>query len=516
MLNGWMSPSPPFDPAKLPDDPKVLREALVQALELLKEKNQRIETMGAWIQELRVRLFGRKSETLSQENQRLLSFLVEGVAARKPEPLPEPPPPPPAPERKGHGRAKIPDNLLRDIIVYDVPKKERRCQGCRKELVPIGQVTTEQVEYEPSSVHVKKRIRMKYACPDCECRGSVVLADLPPQAVPKSKAAEGMLAFVATAKLGLHLPLYRLEEFLANHGFPVYRSTLWEWEKGVAEAMEPVVKVMKGEIQGSPVIETDETPVPLRDQERGGMKQGRQWTYLNDEHTVYEFSPDRKREHPAAFLANSKGTILSDAYTGYRSIARESAGRLINAFCMAHLRRMFWKALGTDPQRALVGMAYIRALYVVEHEGDGLSPAKLRKLRQRESKPIFEKFKGWLDEQGPAVLPKSPIGKAIAYALKNWTELGRFLEDGRIRIDNNRSENQLRPIAVGRKAWLRHETEKGGRVAAILSSLVASCRRHGKNPFEYFRDVLRRLPTHPARKILDLTPARWKPKPNTS
>lgn len=510
-----MSALPPFDPAKLPDDPKVLREMLIAVFELLKDKDQRIEAMRAWNQELRVRLFGRKSESLSQENQRLLDFIVEGVAVRKTEPLPDPPPPP-APERKGHGRARIPENLLRDEIVYDVPEKDRRCACCRKELVLIAPVATEQVEYEAASVHVKKRIRLKYGCPDPECRGTVILADLPLQAVPKSKAAEGMLAFVATAKLALHLPLYRLEEFLANHGFPVHRSTLWEWERGVAEAVEPIVEAMTEEVQDSPVVETDETPVPLRDQERGGMKTARVWTYNNPEHTVYDFSPDRKREHPAAFLANTKGTLLSDAYAGFRSIARESAGRLVNAFCVAHLRRMFWKALGTDRERALVALAYIRALYKVEREGGSLSPAKLKKLRQRESKPIWEKFKGWIDGEGLAVLPKSPIGKAIAYAQNNWKELSRFLEDGRIRIDNNRSENQLRPIAVGRKAWLRYESERGGRVAAILASLVSSCRRHGKNPFEYFRDVLRRLPTHPARKILDLTPARWILKPDSS
>jgi transposase len=510
-----MSAPPPFDPSKLPNDPKVLREMLIAAMELLKDKDQRIEAMSAWNQELRVRLFGRKSETLSQENQRLLDFIIEGVAARKPEPRPEPPPPP-TPERKGHGRARIPENLLRDEILYDVPKKDRRCACCRKELVPIGQVVTEQVEYEPASVHVKKRIRMKYACPDSECRGTVVLADLPPQAVPKSKAAEGMLAFVATANPAWHLPLYRLEEFLANHGFSVHRSSLWEWKRGVAEAVEPIVAAMKEDVQDSPVVETDETPVPLRDHEHGGMKQGRQWVYNNPEHTVFDFSSDRKREHPAAFLAKTKGTLLSDAYTAFKSIARESAGRLVNAFCVAHLRRMFWKALGTDRERALVALAYIRALYKVEREGAGLSPAKLKKLRQRESKPIWENFKGWVGEQGLAVLPRSPIGKAIGYAQNNWTELNRFLGDGRIRIDNNRSENQLRPIAVGRKAWLRYETERGGRVAAILASLVASCRRHGKNPFKYFRDVLRRLPTHPAKKIRDLTPARWKPKPDTS
>ena len=151
----------------------------------------------------------------------------------------------------------------------------------------------------------------------------------------------------------------------------------------------------------------------------------------------------------------------------------------------------------------------------MEDEGKGRAPAALKKLRQRKSKPILDQFKGWLDEQGQAVLAKAPIGKAIAYAIKNWKELCRYVEDPRIRIDNNRSEQQLKPIAIGRKNWQRYQSERGGRAAAILSSLIASCRRHKKNPFEYLRDVLRRIATHPAKKILDLTPARWKLKPTS-
>lgn len=509
-----MAATPPFDPAKLPDDPRVLRELLLQVLQQLRHETQRNEVLEAWNRELRVRLFGRKSESLSdEENQRLLEFGIDGALAIKPQPKVQPPP---KPQGRGHGRARLPAELPRDVVVLEVPARDRRCGCCGKALVEIDREETEKVDYQPASVHVKKFVRVKYGCPDSECRGTVMLAELPKSAVPKSKAAEGMLAFVATAKMAWHLPLYRLEEFLANHGLPVGRSTLWEWEQGLAKACEPIVAVMEEDVKASPVVETDETPVPLRDQEHGGMKKGRQWTYINRQHTVFDFSADRKRKHPTDFLARTKGTILTDADLAYRAIAQKSQGRLINAFCMAHLRRLFFKALGSDRERALVGMAYIRALYEVEREGEGLSPTKLRRVRQRKSRPILSKFKGWIDEEGLSALPKSPIGKALGYAQKNWKELCRFLEDGRLRIDNNRSENALRGFAVGRKNWLRFESERGGRVAAILASLVASCRRHGKNPFEYFRDVLRRLPTHPPEKMRELTPARWKPKPDSS
>jgi transposase len=324
----------PFDPASLPDDPKLLREMLLLLMGQLKEKDERIEKLTFWVKEFRQRQFGRKSESITEENQQLMNFLIEGVAARKPEPRPEAPPPP-APEKKGHGRARIPKELLRDVVVHDVPKKDQRCTCCRKKLVLIGEVATEQVEYEPASVHVKKDVRLKYGCPDEECRGTIVLAELPPRPVPKCKAAEGMLAFVVMNKYGHHLPLFRQEEILANHGFPVQRSTLWEWVRGAAEALEPVYTAMKKMVQGSPVIETDETPVALWDPERKVLKKGRQWVYNTPAHTVFEFSRDRKKEHPKAFLADSKGYLLSDAYAGYRSIAKES-GNLVNVFCWAH------------------------------------------------------------------------------------------------------------------------------------------------------------------------------------
>jgi transposase len=502
-----------LDPASLPDDPKLLRELLVSLVCQLKERDEKIQKLTYWLNELKQRQFGRRSESQIDENQKLLSFLIEGVAALKPEPKAAPPPTDPG--KKGHGRARLPKSLLRDLVTYDLPKKEQRCDCCGKRLVVIGQTASEQVEYRPASLHVKRDVRLKYACADAECRGTVRLAELPPRPVPKCKAAEGMLAYIIHNKFGLHLPWYRQEEMLANLGLPTSRSTLWGWTRGAAEAFKPLYEAMKKKVQSSGIVETDETPVRLWDREHQVMKQGRQWVYIDKDHTVFEFTPDRKAKHPKTFLANTKGYLLSDAYAGYRSIAEES-GTLINVFCWAHSRRLFWKAKDTDAQRSAVGLTYVQALYKVETEARGLSPAKVKALRKKKAKPILDKMHGWLTEQGLVVLPKSPIGKAIAYALRNWKELCRYLEDGRLRIDNNRSEQQLRPIAVGRKNWLRHDAESGGKVAAILSSLIASCRRHKKNPFEYLRDVLSRIATHPAKRILDLSPARWKPRPNTS
>lgn len=346
----------------------------------------------------------------------------------------------------------------------------------------------------------------------------MVLAELPPSAVPKCKAAPGFLGYLGMAKYGWHLPLHRLMEYFANQGFPVHKSTLWEWIRATAKALEPIYDRMKKELLESDIIASDETPVRLWNRAEKKMRTGRQWTYLDQNHTLFEFTPDRKSKWAKAFLADLEGYLLTDAYGGYRKIAAASNGKILNVFCWAHSRRQFWKARESDKERSTLAIAFIKTLYRIEDEADEakLPPAKRKELRQKKSKPIVEQFKAWLEEQGLVVLPKSAIGKAMAYARRNWTELTRFLDDGRLRLDNNISEQQLRPIAVGRKNWLRYESERGGKAAAILGSLIASCRRHRKNPLLYLCDVLRRIATCPVSKVRDLVPCRWKPKPDTS
>lgn len=508
----------PLAPESLPDDPKVLRDLILELIKQNKSLQDQNSLLVQCVKELRQWRFGKKKESGGNQFQQELDFIIEGMAAKKPIPVekPDPDPAPPPESRKGHGRSPIPDHLFREVNVHDVPESDRRCKCCGKELVFIGEEVSERVEYVPASVYARRKVRRKYGCPDTQCRGDIVVAENPPEAVPKCKAAEGMLAFVAWRKYGAHEPLYRLEEHLRNHGFEVNRSTLWEWTKGTAEAVKPIYDFMAKDVKSSDVIGSDDSPVPLWDDEHGVLKQGRQWVYNNDEHTVYEHTENRRMEHPERFLEDAEGTVISDAYSGYRSIARASKGRLINAFCMAHARRKFWNALDTDKQRAQVALAYIRSLYKVEKKAKEMEPEDRKALRQKESVPILRNFKEWMGEQGLMVLPKSPIGKALAYTLNNWAELNVFVNDGNVSIDNNQSERDMRRWALGRKNWLRFHSKRGGQVGAILASLIESCRRHNKNPYEYLRDVLLRLPTHKASKIQELTPAHWTPPSDSS
>jgi hypothetical protein len=221
---------------------------------------------------------------------------------------------------------------------------------------------------------------------------------------------------------------------------------------------------------------------------------------------VFEATATHERAGPEAFLSAFRGYLQADAYKGYDALY--SSGRIVEVACWAHGRRRFKEALDTEPQAAEV-LLLVQQLYAVEDEAKDLPPAARQRLRQERSVPVLAKIDEVRRRLQADVLPKSPLGDALRYLDNQWAPLQRFVEDGRLAIDNNRAENQLRIVAVGRKNWLFAGSLEGARWAAILYSLVQGCRLVGADPFLYFRDVLRRLPTHPQRLIGQLTPRGW-------
>lgn len=309
-----------------------------------------------------------------------------------------------------------------------------------------------------------------------------------------------------------HLPLHRLEGIFERQGVDLSRSTLCDWVRDSATLVEPIVRAMGREVLASKVIHTDDTPVRVQDRlHPGGTREGRLWVYIGDRdhpYTVFDYTPNRKRDGPAHFLDRYRGYLQADAFSGYDGIY--AGGQVIEVACWAHARRKFYDAQTTDSQRAAAALAFIRQLYAVERQARDLGPEKRRELRQEHSRPVLERFRQWLDAQALAALPQSPMGQAIGYALGQWTALCRYLDDGDLAIDNNASERQLRAVAVGRKNWLFVGSDRGGRRAAIAYSLMATCKRHGVNPFAYLRDVLERVATHPSSGIAVLFPPNWK------
>lgn len=499
------------------DQPRALHEAiddLATARALIASLQEQLTTSQREIAALRheldilcQRLFGKKSERV---DPRQLKLALEQLANER-GPVTEPvemdsgeTPVRGHTRRRPTGRRPLPAHLPRRRVEVDVSEAEKQC-ACGHTRRRIGEDVSEKLEYEPASFVVIETVRLKYACP--HCHEGVVEAPAPPQALEKSLAAEGLLAHVIVSKYVDHLPLHRLEGIFARERIDLPRSTLCGWVAEVATALTPIGEQIRCAITAADYLQTDDTTITVLGDDGGSFK-GRIWTYLDPltKQVMFDATTTHERDGPAAFLTDFRGKLQADAYSGYDGLYQ--SGHVIEIGCWAHARRPFVEAFMTDTSAALM-IALIQQLYQVEHEAADLDPERRRALRQERSVPLLAKIDAERQALARTVLPKSPVGEAVRYLTNQWAALQRFVDDGRIAIDNNRAENQLRLVAVGRKNWLFAGSFEGARRAALLYSLVQSCKLINVPPFAYLKDVLRRLPTHPHRRIDQLTPRGW-------
>ena len=506
-----------IDPHNLPEDADALRKMLLRTLAQLDAseaqlaaKERELQRVRHWLEQLLRNRYGQKRERVD-ENQ-LFMFAAQ-IASTGQEPPPEPKPasdaPRPAPQ--GHGRQPLPKSLKRRRVVYDLAETDRRCPQCHGEMKHIGEDIREELEYVPASLEVIEQACQKYACPK-GCR--VVTAEKPAAPIEKGLAGPGLLAHVAVSKFADHLPLHRQESIFARQGVELSRQTMCGWMADCAELVDPLYALMKQRALSSKVVQTDDTPVPVLDPELPRTRTGRIWTYVGDAdhpYTVYDYTPNRSRDGPEEFLKDFRGYLQADAYSGYDHLYKEPDRGVTEVACMAHARRKHFEAQSSDVMRSMVVMAYMHLLYDVEREArEGKLDAAARlALRRERSVPLLQDLKAYLERERPQVLPKSPIGQAVAYTLSNWDALVRYTEDGDLEIDNNGAERSLRGVAVGRRNWTFFGSDNGGRTAAVLSSLVASAKRHHIDPFAYLRDVFARISAHPRNRIEELLPDRW-------
>jgi transposase len=280
----------------------------------------------------------------------------------------------------------------------------------------------------------------------------------------------------------------------------------------LCELVSPVWERMKEIVLTSKAVQTDDTPVPVRDRNLTRTRTGRIWTYVGDRngpYIVYDYTGNRSREGPEEFLRGYSGFLQADAYAAYDAMFTNPRRSLTEIACWAHSRRYFFEAQTSDLCRATVMLAYIQLLYEVEREARNATAEQRGELRQAKSRPILQDIKNYLQTEKPKVLPKSPMSVAIDYTLSNWEALLRYTEDGDLEIDNNRAERSLRSIVVGRRNWLFYGSDKGGRTGAVLSTLIASCKRLGIEPFAYLRDLFTRISTHPNHRHDELLPDKW-------
>lgn len=497
--------SPP--PTDLPTAHRVIAELTEQ----LQKQQREIQSLRHKLDELCRKLWGRSSEQVSEAQ---LKLAFEKLGIDPPAPVESEPEQiemssgeqihPGRPRRKPKGRQPLPAHLPRRRRVIDLSEDEKVCP-CGETKVKIGEAVAEKLDYVPASVCVEETVTIKYACPGCH--EGVSTAPAPAQAVEKGLATEGLLAYVVTSKYADHLPLHRLEGILVRQGALISRSTMCGWVADVAEALAPIGEHLRREVVTSPYVQTDDTPVTVLGEDRGSFK-GRLWVYLDPwgGQVVYDATATHERAGPERFLADFRGYLQADAYTGYDALY--SSGRIVEVACWAHARRRFVDALETDPRAAIV-VALIKQLYEIEASAKEMAPEARRLLRQEHSAPVLAEIDRQRQALAVHVLPKSPLGEALRYLDNQWRALQRFLEDGRLRIDNNAAESQLRVVAVGRNNWLFAGSMAGAERTALLYSLVQSCRLAGVDPFPYFRHVLIRVATHPHSRIAELTPKAW-------
>jgi len=460
----------------------------------------------------------RKSEQLSTDQLALFAAAWQARQAEPPAAAPDgsdddDPPSASGPAANGRagGRHPLPRHLKRERIVHDLEETEKRCAACGQDLRPIGEESSERYEYVPAQLTVIEDICRKYAC---AC--TVKTATKPAQPIEKSTAGASLLAQVIVAKTVDHLPLNRQEKIFARHGVEISRKTLCGWMAQSAELLHPLYEALKQVLFQSKVIGTDDTSVKVLDRKLPFARIGRMWPYYGDKHhpvIVYDYTATRARAGPEKFLQRYRGYLQADAYGGYDAFFKDPARGLTEVGCWAHARRYFHKALESDQARMGGALLLIAQLYRVENRARSWTPEARFELRQRASRPILDKLHQFLLEMDAELLPKSPPGRAVRYTLKNWTALTRYCQDGDLEIDNNATERAIRGIAVGRANWTFFGSDEGGKTAAVLRSLVASCQRVGIDPFVWLKDVLSRVASHPITRICDLLPHNWAPAP---
>jgi transposase len=500
--------APALDPTHLPDDPGVLKQMVAELLATVTQLRTTIDKQQAHIQYLVRLTFGRRTERVEGPTLFDLSVPAEDAVAA---PFPDVPAPQVVGKRRGHGRRARRADLPREREVLDLTEAEKTCPCCGEGRVRIGADVSERLDYRPACLFVRVLERPTYVCRHCEQKGDNIQATqrpLPPEPIPRSAVGAGLLAHVLVSKWWDHLPLYRLEGILARLGWEVSRSTLCDQTMRCAELLTPLYDCMCRRVRASFALHADDTPIVLLNPRRTAYA----WVYVGDQtnpYTVFDLSAGRSQEFPEKFLAGYRSFLHADAYAGYNPLYAACA---THVGCWAHARRGFFEAKDSDPARAHEALARIRLLYAVEAEAkaQGLVGTDLAVYRREHAGPVLHSFADWLAQEVPRVLPKSKIGEAIGYAANQWPTLVRYVQDGRLTIDNAPAEQAIRPLAVGRRNWLQIAGDGGLQSAAVLLSVAASVKRHGVNPWAYVRNALMESAARkPDADLGDLLPDVW-------
>jgi transposase len=490
----------------LPDDPETLKAMLLAAL----HESERLRQI---IKELQRHRFGRKAESLPEEQMLLALEDVQQVAASTEASQDET-----APERRAerarkrrNNRGALPAHLPRTEVVVDLDNKT--CPCCKGDLHQIGEDRSERLDMVPAQFRVVVTRRPKYACRACE--DGVMQAEAPARLIEGGLPTEATVAQVLVSKYADHLPLYRQAQIYARQGIALDRSTLADWVGHAAFHLRPLHERLLTVLRARSKLFADETTVPVLDPGRGRTKTGQLWAYAADDRPwggldppgiAYVYAPDRKAERLFSHLAGFKGILQVDGYNAYPKLAER--GEVELAFCWVHMRRNFYELATAGPAPiASEALKHIAAFYAIEKEIRGRSAEERRLVRQQKSRPLADAFEAWLRAKLALISQKIKLADAIRYALSRWQGLTRFIDDGRIELDNNTVERSIRGIKLCRKNALFAGSDGGAEHWAVVASLVETCKLHDVNPLAYLTDVLTRIVNgHSNRDIDQLLP----------
>ncbi len=419
--------------------------------------------------------------------------------------------------RKTRRKFVFPDFLPKIRHEHKLNEQECQCAGCGRQRQIINTLVTRQIELERAKAFIEEHVRYTYACPHCREGSQVQTTMKPPAPLEKSPFGASIQAWVISAKFVRHLPTYRHQEMLLEPlGLWLSRPVLANLLCGAAGILRPLAELGLQEILKSHAVQADETRFNYLGDKRGSSSQGQLFGYAGDaDHRFlyYDFRSSRCRAGPNEILASYRGVLLTDGYSAYESVVRESQGRLSHAACWMHARREFDEARATTSHPLVEeSLARVRLLYDMEDRAKELSHEERRALRDRESRPLVEKYFAGLEAVRNEFRPTSKLALAIQYSLNRREELSRFLDDGRIELDTGLLERSLRGPALGRKNFLFFGSLNGGRTAATLYSVVQSARLYNLDVTAYLTDVLRRLAgLHPTdtTALRELLPDRW-------
>jgi transposase len=500
--------------AQLPDDASLLKQHLRASASEVQRLKLMVDKLTLQLARRLRAQFGGSSERFDDPQ----ASLIEPAVLDE---LPAPKRSAPA-ANAGQLDRSLPDHLPREQQVIrpeattahqDAQSQACGCTACGARLRPLGADVSHHLEYVPGRFKVIRTVRPKLVCTKCE---AIFQAAAPSRPIPRGVAGAGLLAHVMVSKFCDHIPLHRQSRIYARDGVDIDRGTMAGWVRRAHVLLDPLVAALGRYVLQAPKVHADDTPVKVLAPGEGKTRTGRLWVYVRDDRPAastdapaawYRYTPDRKGEHPRDHLGRFSGILQADAYGGWNGLY--DSGRVTEAACWAHARRPWWDLY--DQRRDDTGLAAqalrrIQALYAIEAEVRGQPPQIRQQHRQARAGPLLVEFHQWLTGVLTKVSTKSDLAKAARYSLVRWKALTRYVDDGRIEIDNSAAERALRGVALGRNNYLFMGSNDGGQRAASLYSLVETAKLNGLDPEAYLREVLQRIAEHPINRIEELMP----------